>query len=63
MERVLTSEEEGRLLSACDNVRSDFLKSAVILAIHTGLRRGELLSLEWARIDLVRNSSNHQFQV
>lgn len=51
LDRVLTAEEETRLLTACDRVRSHFLKPAIILAIHTGLRRGELLGLDWSRMD------------
>jgi integrase len=56
LDRVLTAEEETRLLTACDQVRSHFLKPAIILAIHTGLRRGELLGLEWSRIDFARKT-------
>jgi integrase len=56
MERILELNEEIRLLAACDRVRSRFLRPVVILALNTGMRRGELLSLKWEQIDLVHRS-------
>jgi integrase len=52
VERVLLSDEEIKLLAACDGVRTRFLCPLVLLALGTGMRRGELLSLEWSRVDL-----------
>lgn len=46
-ERILTREEEKRLLGAC----AAHLRPIVIAAIDTGMRRGELLSLRWRDID------------
>ena len=51
-ERILAKEEEGRLLAACESVRAPYLGSLVTLALNTGMRRGEILSLQWAQVDL-----------
>jgi integrase len=51
--RYLSDEEEARLLAALDNQRTG-LRPLVVLAINTGMRRGELLSLRWANIDFER---------
>jgi integrase len=51
-ERVLSADEEIKLLAACDQVRSRVLRPLVVLALHSGMRRGELLGLEWSRVDL-----------
>ena len=50
-ERVLTDEEEHRLLAVCTGERSH-LRGLIITAVDTGMRRGELLKLEWSHVDL-----------
>jgi integrase len=46
-ERFLTAEEAEDLLEKC----SDWLRPLVTVAVHTGMRRGELLSLTWRDVD------------
>lgn len=48
--RRLTGDEEQRLLDGCDAGQIPFLKTLVILAIETGMRRGEILGLKWSDI-------------
>jgi integrase len=48
--RYLSEDEEVSLLAALTGRRSH-LSPIVVLAIHTGMRRGELLSREWAHVD------------
>lgn len=52
--RFLTDEERERLLAACRAARWPRLYLLVLLAITTGARRSELLSLTWGRVDLAR---------
>jgi len=47
--RPLTAEQVKMLFKA---VRDDRLESLYILAVHTGLRQGELLGLKWGDVDL-----------
>jgi integrase len=49
-ERILTEEEEARLLSASYPV----LRTAIIVALNTGMRHGEILGLSWDQIDFKR---------
>jgi integrase len=48
----LTAEEANRLLEAASG---DRLEALYVLAIHTGLRQGELLALKWEDVDLERS--------
>ncbi len=50
-DRVLTTGEIDRLLSACRKSRSPYLYLIVLIAITTGARQGEILNLEWRHID------------
>jgi len=51
-ERWLSVEEEQTLLSSATN--PDWLRPLLITALHTGMRRGEILNLTWKDIDFVR---------
>lgn len=51
-ERRLEKGEEKKLLAALEESRSAWLKPAVLLALETAMRRGELLALQWEDIDL-----------
>lgn len=52
--RRLVRDEEQRLLSVADAGRSPYLRPLIVLALETGMRRGELLTLEWKHVDLER---------
>lgn len=51
-DRWLTPEEEKTLLRHATN--PDWLRPLLITALHTGMRRGEILSLKWEDIDFPR---------
>jgi len=53
-QRYLTPDEISRLLAACAESRNKRLLPIVTVAIHTGLRKGELLGLTWEQIDFAR---------
>jgi integrase len=51
--RRLNGDEENRLLAAVKkHGRNDWLAPLIQLAIHTGMRAGELRSMSWSDIDL-----------
>jgi integrase len=52
--RYLSEDEETRLMAIFEGRRAH-LRSIVILALHTGMRRGEILSLRWNQIDFERS--------
>jgi integrase len=54
--RYLTPEEKDALLAACSKSPISQLELIVMLALTTGMRRGEILALRWPDIDLNRGS-------
>ncbi|MCV2216872.1 tyrosine-type recombinase/integrase [Thauera sp. Sel9] len=53
--RWITQEEAARLVAAAERVaRRPHLSAFIRLALNTGCRRGELLGLEWSRVDVDR---------
>ncbi len=51
--KALTEDEERRLLDGCRKLRSRTLLPIVTLALHTGMRRGEIQSLRWQQVDFL----------
>lgn len=50
--RFFTSEEITTIQDLCAKSDSPHLPSIFLLALHTAMRKGELLSLKWSNIDL-----------
>lgn len=46
--RIISYEEENKLLDACNST----LAPIIITALETGMRKGEILNLQWEHIDL-----------
>lgn len=56
-DRRLEGDELERLEAALTQVKNLYIKPAFLFAIHTGMRRGELLSLTWANVDLTNRTA------
>ncbi len=50
--RFLSDAERARLLDACKTSKNGVLYPAVVLALSTGARQGEILGLRWKDVDL-----------
>lgn len=50
-ERYLTKDEEQKLLAQCNPI----MKAIVIIALHTGMRQNEILSMRWEDVFLDEN--------
>jgi integrase len=49
--RFLSEEECQKLLTCCKESRNPYLYSIVVIALTTGMRRGEILGIRWQDID------------
>jgi integrase len=58
--RFLSDQERHRLLGACRESLNPSLHTIVVLALSTGARRGELLTLHWSDVDLKRGTLTFQ---
>ena len=52
--RWLESDEEHRLLAACETSTQPNLHKIVTVALETGMRKGEVMGLTWERVDFSR---------
>lgn len=52
--RYLSDEERGNLLEACNNHENKNLYTVVVLALSTGARLMEIMSLTWEQVDIKR---------
>jgi integrase len=53
-ERVLSTEEQRKILQACQNEDRRHIYPLILCALDSGCRRGELLKLTWRDVDLDR---------
>jgi integrase len=52
-ERIITEEEEARLLETVRiSPKEKHLEPIIITALNTGMRKGEILNLEWSNVDI-----------
>jgi integrase len=51
--RILTSEEEAKLLEVCDSPERRHLKAVIICLLDTGVRLNEALTLTWKGVEFV----------
>jgi len=64
-DRYLAEDEEERLMNCC----SEHTKQIVVMALNTGMRRGEMLNLKWSDINLktrmiiIRKSKNNEMRM
>jgi integrase len=63
--RFLSDDERDRLLDECrkaaeqpvESCRSPFLYPVVVVALNTGMRKSEILNLEWERVNFSRGKA------
>ncbi len=52
--RFLTADQLHALLEACKEATEDNLYLAVLLAVTTGARKGNIMALRWEQIDFIQ---------
>jgi integrase len=63
--RYLSDDEIRRLLPHC----ADHIRPIIVMALHTGMRKGEILNLKWADIDMrnrtitIRKTKNNELRI
>ena len=50
--RWITHEEARRLIEDCRDSKTEYLADFVVFGLNTGMRKQEILGLEWSRVDL-----------
>ncbi|MBF9233324.1 site-specific integrase [Microvirga alba] len=55
-DRRLAPDEEGKLIEAIGERSAWYLRPFILLAVETGMRRGELLSVRWRDVDVERRT-------
>jgi integrase len=51
-QRIVSTEEERRLLDECSRSGRDVLRAIIVMAIDTGMRKGEIFKVRWTDVDL-----------
>lgn len=54
--RYLDDDERKKLLEKCKKSKNSYLYIAVVLALSTGARRGEILGIRWPDVDFTRKA-------
>jgi integrase len=54
--RFLSKEEISHLLDAAESDRAPYLMPILVLALNTGMRKGEILNLRWVDVDFERRA-------
>lgn len=57
-DRRLGVEEEALLFATCRKSRAVWLEPIIVIALETGMRLGEIMSLQWERIDLEKQTAH-----
>lgn len=56
-ERRVSATEEALLYEGCRKARNPYLRPAIAFALETAMRQGEIVTLEWRNVDLIRRTA------